>query len=53
MSQVLIGDDPLSEIEALSLSRLLILAGLDTVTTAVSFSLLELAQTKAARDVSR
>lgn len=44
LSQVLIGDDPLSEIEVLGLSHLLILAGLDTVTAAVGFSLLELAR---------
>ncbi|BBX73501.1 cytochrome P450 [Mycobacterium shinjukuense] len=44
LSQVLVGSDPLSEIEALGLSHLLILAGLDTVTAAVGFCLLELAR---------
>ncbi|WP_186243219.1 cytochrome P450 [Mycobacterium simulans] len=44
LSQVLIGEDPLSEIEVLGLSHLLILAGLDTVTAAVGFCLLELAR---------
>ncbi|MBL7507899.1 cytochrome P450, partial [Escherichia coli] len=44
LSQVQIGEDPLSEIEVLGLSHLLILAGLDTVTAAVGFSLLELAR---------
>lgn len=44
LSQLLIGEDPLSEIEVLGLSHLLILAGLDTVTAAVGFSLLELAR---------
>lgn len=37
LSQVQIGEDPLSEIEVLGLSHLLILAGLDTVTAAVAF----------------
>ena len=44
LSQVLIGEDPLSELEVLGMSHLLILAGLDTVTSAVGFSLLELAR---------
>lgn len=44
LSQVLLGEDPLNEIEVLGLSHLLILAGLDTVTAAVGFCLLELAR---------
>jgi cytochrome P450 len=53
LSQVLIGEDPLSEIEVLGLSHLLILAGLDTVTAAVGFSLLELARRPDLRSMLR
>lgn len=53
LSQVLIGADPLSEIEVLGLSHLLILAGLDTVTAAVGFCLLELARRPQLRELLR
>ncbi|KLO27389.1 cytochrome P450 [Mycobacterium haemophilum] len=53
LSQVLIGEDPLSEIEVLGLSHLLILAGLDTVTAAVGFCLLELAHRPQLRTMLR
>ncbi|BBX96443.1 cytochrome P450 [Mycobacterium lacus] len=53
LSQVLIGEDPLSEIEVLGLSHLLILAGLDTVTAAVGFCLLELARRPRLREMLR
>ncbi|ORA19937.1 cytochrome P450 [Mycobacterium arosiense] len=44
LSQVLIGDDPLDDAEAIGLSFLFVLAGLDTVTAAMGFALLELAR---------
>lgn len=44
LSQVLTGDDPLDDAEAIGLSYLFVLAGLDTVTGAIGFALLELAR---------
>lgn len=44
LSQVLSGDDPLDDAEAMGLSFLFVLAGLDTVTAAMSTALLELAR---------
>jgi cytochrome P450 len=43
LSQVLLGDDPLDDGEALGLSYVFVLAGLDTVTSAIGSALLELA----------
>jgi cytochrome P450 len=44
LSQVLTGEDPLDDTEAMGLSFLFVLAGLDTVTAAMSTALLELAR---------
>jgi cytochrome P450 len=44
LSQVLVGDDPLNDGEALGLSYVFVLAGLDTVTSAIGAALLELAR---------
>lgn len=44
LSQVLTGGDPLDDTEAMGLSFLFVLAGLDTVTAAMSTALLELAR---------
>jgi cytochrome P450 len=44
LSQVLTGDDPLDDGEAIGLSFLFVLAGLDTVTSAMGSALLELAR---------
>lgn len=44
LSQLLTSDDPLDDTELLGLSYLIVLAGLDTVTAAIGFSLLELAR---------
>jgi len=44
LSQVLTGDDPLDDAEAIGLSFLFVLAGLDTVTASMGFALLELAR---------
>lgn len=44
LSQVLLGDDPLDDSEALGLSYVFVLAGLDTVTSAIGPALLELAR---------
>jgi cytochrome P450 len=44
LSQVLSGDDALDDAEVMGLSFLFVLAGLDTVTAAMSSALLELAQ---------
>src|SRR5690606_13556057 len=44
LSKVLTGDDPLDDGEAIGLSFLFVLAGLDTVTAAMGFALLELAR---------
>ncbi|MGV0793223.1 cytochrome P450 [Mycolicibacterium sp. XJ1819] len=44
LSNVLTGDDPLDDAEAIGLSFLFVLAGLDTVTSSMGFALLELAR---------
>jgi cytochrome P450 len=44
LSQVLTGEEPLDDAEAIGLSFLFVLAGLDTVTAAIGFALLELAR---------
>lgn len=44
LSQVLTGEEPLDDAEAVGLSFLFVLAGLDTVTAAIGFALLELAR---------
>jgi cytochrome P450 len=44
LSQVMTGEGNFSDIELLGMSHLLILAGLDTVTAAIGFSLFELAR---------
>lgn len=44
LSQVMASDGELSDLELLGMSHLLILAGLDTVTAAIGFSLYELAR---------
>jgi cytochrome P450 len=44
LSQVLTGDDPLDDGEAIGLSFLFVLAGLDTVTSSMGSALLELAR---------
>jgi cytochrome P450 len=44
LSQVLTGDDPLDDAEVMGLAFLFVLAGLDTVTAAMSTALLELAR---------
>ncbi|GAC1399477.1 MAG: cytochrome P450 [Mycobacterium sp.] len=44
LSQVLDGDEPLDDAEAIGLSYLFVLAGLDTVTASIGFALLELAR---------
>lgn len=44
LSKVLTGDDPLDDAEAIGLGFLFVLAGLDTVTSAMSMALLELAR---------
>ena len=44
LSQVLTGEEPLDDAEAIGLSYLFVLAGLDTVTAAIGFALLELAR---------
>jgi cytochrome P450 len=44
LSQLLTGDEPLDDAEAMGLSFLFVLAGLDTVTAAMSAALLELAR---------
>jgi cytochrome P450 len=44
LSQLLLGDDPLNDEEALGLSYVFVLAGLDTVTSAIGAALLELAR---------
>ncbi|BBX27090.1 cytochrome P450 [Mycolicibacterium alvei] len=43
LSQVITGEDPLDDAEAIGLSYLFVLAGLDTVTAAMTAALLELA----------
>src|SRR5436190_2841638 len=49
LSQVLTGEEPLDDAEAIGLSFLFVLAGLDTVTAAIGFVLLELARDPALR----
>ncbi|QLL05114.1 cytochrome P450 [Mycobacterium vicinigordonae] len=49
LSVVMTGDDAFSDLEALGMSHLLILAGLDTVTAVIGFSLFELARRPALR----
>jgi cytochrome P450 len=49
LSQVLTGDHPLDDAEAIGLSYLFVLAGLDTVTSSMGFALLELARNPALR----
>lgn len=44
LSQVLTGEDPLDDAEAIGLGYLFVLAGLDTVTSAIGSALLELAR---------
>lgn len=44
LSQLLVGDDPLTDAEALGLAFVLVLAGLDTVTSAIGVAMLELAR---------
>jgi cytochrome P450 len=44
LSRVMTGDGDFTDLELLGMSHLLILAGLDTVTAAIGFSLLELAR---------
>ena len=44
LSQVLAGDDPLTDGEALGLAFMFVLAGLDTVTSAIGAAMLELAR---------
>jgi cytochrome P450 len=44
LSEILHGDDPLTDAEAIGLSLVFVLAGLDTVTSAIGAALLQLAQ---------
>jgi cytochrome P450 len=44
LSNVLTGEDPLDDAEAIGLSFLFVLAGLDTVTSSMGFAMLELAR---------
>lgn len=44
LSKVLTGEDPLDDAEAIGLSFLFVLAGLDTVTSSMGFAMLELAR---------
>jgi len=53
LSQVLTGDDPLDDAEAIGLSFLFVLAGLDTVTSAMGSALLELARNPELRTALR
>lgn len=53
LSQVLTGDDPLDDAEAIGLSFLFVLAGLDTVTSSMAFALLELARNRELRQQLR
>jgi cytochrome P450 len=49
LSRVMTGDGNFTDLELLGMSHLLILAGLDTVTAAIGFSLLELARRRELR----
>ncbi|HXO50485.1 MAG TPA: cytochrome P450, partial [Mycobacterium sp.] len=53
LSQVLTGDDPLDDAEAIGLSYLFVLAGLDTVTSTMGSALLELARSPRLRATLR
>ncbi|BBZ52600.1 cytochrome P450 [Mycobacterium heidelbergense] len=53
LSQVMTGEGNFSDLELLGMSHLLILAGLDTVTAAIGFSLFELARRPELRDELR
>jgi cytochrome P450 len=53
LSQVLTGEDALDDAEAIGLSYLFVLAGLDTVTAAMTAALLELARNPALRAALR
>ncbi|ORA84743.1 cytochrome P450 [Mycobacterium malmoense] len=53
LSRVMTGDGNFSDLELLGMSHLLILAGLDTVTAAIGFSLFELARRPQLRDAVR
>jgi len=53
LSQVLTGEDPLDDAEAIGLSFLFVLAGLDTVTSAMGSALLELARNPELRTALR
>ena len=53
LSAVMTGDGNFTDLELLGMSHLLILAGLDTVTAAIGFSLLELARRPALREQLR
>lgn len=53
LSQVLTGDDALDDAEVMGLSFLFVLAGLDTVTAAMSMALLELARNPELRTTLR
>jgi cytochrome P450 len=53
LSQVMTGEGNFSDLELLGMSHLLILAGLDTVTAAIGFSLFELARRPQLRDQLR
>lgn len=49
LSQLITGEDPLDDAELIGLSYLFVLAGLDTVTAAIGFAILELARNPALR----
>jgi cytochrome P450 len=53
LSQVLTGDDPLDDAESIGLSYLFVLAGLDTVTAAMTAAILELARNPELRTTLR
>ncbi|HTY31988.1 cytochrome P450 [Mycobacterium sp.] len=53
LSQVMTGEGDFTDLELLGMSHLLILAGLDTVTAAIGFSLYELARRPQLRDQLR
>ncbi len=53
LSQVMTGEGDFTDLELLGMSHLLILAGLDTVTAAIGFSLFELARRPELRDALR
>jgi cytochrome P450 len=53
LSQVMTGEGNFSDLELLGMSHLLILAGLDTVTAAIGFSLFELARRPQLREALR